>query len=362
MRRTFRYLSFILFLMMLISSCTDPKVTHVPGTVTVHISDTLAKTIGYDGEGAVDGSKDINGYLITVSEKEGDDSVSSGWIDSSNSSWTISGLRTGRTYVFSADAGIRMTDGTAVVISEAEDVTVDVTDTTSDVSLAFTLLRNAEAEYIELSITPPVNITAPVTYSFSLDTLDGTEIAAGTGLSADGSNKLVLSKDDYDLSPGSRILQLTATGSDGNTWTVTDAVRLLPDLPARGTISFKAEDALDDIEIGIEDAGGEIIFDGMNTSVSATLGDTFTITLPEGILRGLEGEYWWLNANGVTIGSPDVSGKGVTAKYDASNATMEWTIATTDENWVAGQNILTIMVWDGTPFGAGSVNITVELY
>ena len=337
----------------LLASCAEPEAGfHEQGTVTIHISDDTPKLIGYDGSGAIGGSSSINAFRVKVTRLSTGAAIESSWIMTPMDSWTISGLAVGEQYSFHAEGAIAMEDGTYALISSATE-TRNITENLADITVSLSALDTAEAESISVTVSRPEKAEGSVSISASMMDLSGSEIFSLSGsIAADGSAAVITAtKDQQDLIPGLYVMTVTAEDQAGGYWKASDAVRLLPGLPASGLISFTKEDGID-AEIGISDQMGHVIdFEGMPEEIEVPIGGTLRITVPYDSADADDRIWFYVNGTEIT--------DTVLPTRIESDAGYTYLIPT--DLMVKGRNVLTIMVYNGLPYGGGSVQIACML-
>ena len=337
----------------LLASCSEPETGfHEQGTVTIHIADDTPKLIGYDGTGAIGGASSINAFRVKVTRLSTGAAIESSWIMTPMDSWTISGLAVGEQYSFHAEGAIAMEDGTYALISSATE-TRNITENLADITISLTTLDTAEAESLAVTVSRPEKAEGSISISASMTDLSGSEIFSLSGsIEADGlSTVITATKAQQDLIPGLYVMTVAAEDQAGGYWKASDAVRLLPGLPASGSISFTKEDSVD-AEIGISDQMGHVIdFEGMPEEIEVPIGGTLRITVPYDSADADDRIWFYVNGTEVT--------DTVLPTRIESDAGYTYLIPT--DLMVKGRNVLTIMVYNGLPYGGGSVQIACML-
>lgn len=337
----------------LLASCAEPETGfHEQGTVTIHIADDTPKLIGYDGTGAIGGASSINAFRVKVTRLSTGAAIESSWIMTPMDSWTISGLAVGEQYSFHAEGAIAMEDGSYALISSATE-TRNITENLADITISLAVLDTAEAESLAVTVSRPEKAEGSISISASMTDLSGSEIFSLSGsIEVDGlSTVITATKDQQDLIPGLYVMTVTAEDQAGGYWKASDAVRLLPGLPASGTISFTKEDGID-AEIGISDQMGHVIdFEGMPEEIEVPIGGTLRITVPYDSADADDQIWFYVNGTEVT--------DTVLPTRTESDAGYTYRIPT--DLMVKGRNVLTIMVYNGLPYGGGSVQIACML-
>ena len=335
-------------LAMLIS-CTPQNAG--PDVVRVHFSDGTPKMIGYDGSTALNGSVSIDSYRVGVQPSGGSVTYSE-WFDGETNTYDITGLVIGGSYTISVDGAIAMKEGDPVVISKASSP-YTVQSGTNDVYLELSDFVDGEAESLIVTLTPPTSAddASAVAYTGSLQTMAGVEQASA----AASGTTLTFTSADHDLTAGLYLLTVTATEGDRE-WKATEVVRLLPGLPATGTMAFKGEDGVD-VDVSFDDQMGRVIMfageDGVSmdgTEVTATVGSEVVVDFT-GTDAGTDDVTMRIYVNGIQL----TEGAG----YTKSGAV--YTLDSTVEGFVEGRNVVTFMASNGKPFGVGSMDYIVNL-
>ena len=341
-------LVFFMALAMLIS-CTPQNAG--PDVVRVHFSDGTPKMIGYDGSTALNGSVSIDSYRVGVQPSGGSVTYSE-WFDGETNTYDITGLVIGGSYTISVDGAIAMKEGDPVVISKASSP-YTVQSGTNDVYLELSDFVDGEAESLTVTLTPPTSAddASAVTYKGSLQTMAGVEQATAV---ASGTT-LTFTSADHDLTAGLYLLTVTATEGERE-WKATDVVRLLPGLPATGTMAFKGEDGVD-VDVSFDDQMGRVIMfageDGVSmdgTEVTVTAGSAVVVDFT-GTDAGTDDVTMRIYVNGIQL----TEGSG----YTKSGAV--YTLDSTVKGFVEGRNVVTFMASNGKPFGVGSMDYIVNL-
>lgn len=335
-------------LAMLIS-CTPQNAG--PDVVRVHFSDGTPKMIGYDGSTALNASVSIDSYRVGV-QPSGGSVTYSDWFGGETNTYDITGLVIGSSYTISVDGAIAMKEGDPVIISNASS-TYTVQSGTNNVYLELSDFVDGEAESLTVTLTPPSSAddASAVTYTGSLQTMAGVEQAAA----AAAGTTLTFTSADHDLTAGLYLLTVTATEGERE-WKATEVVRLLPGLPATGTMAFKGEDGVD-VDVSFDDQMGKVIMfageDGVSmdgTEVTVTVGSEVVVDFT-GTDAGTDDVTMRIYVNGIQL----TEGAG----YTKSGAV--YTLDSTVDGFVEGRNVVTFMASNGKPFGVGSMDYIVNL-
>lgn len=339
-----RFLSALCILIVLVS-CTLGN--QEPDVVRIQFSDSTPKLIGYDGSLSQDGSVSIDTYRVGITDPQGTSTYSE-WL-SDTGYYEISGLIIGDTYTFTVDGAISMASGEPAIIS-TEAVPHKVVSGTDTVIITLDEFVQAEATSLTVTITPPEDAIGTITYTGVLAAPDGTGEIARTSTT---STTLTFDASTHDLTAG--VYLLTVTADDGtDSWKAADAVRLLPNLPATGSISFIAQGAVDS-DITIDDQTGHII----------------RFVRPDGTSPADEDTSSWIGGT-VTIDLSDTDAAGSTYRVFVNGtelASTEWAVAsdvitlspTEAMGFIDGRNVVTIFADNGTLFGKGSMDFGVEI-
>ena len=339
-----RFLSALCILIVLVS-CTLGN--QEPDVVRIQFSDSTPKLIGYDGSLSLDGSDSIDTYRVGITDPQGTLTYSE-WL-SDTGYYEISGLIIGDTYTFTVDGAISMASGEPAIIA-TESVSHKVVSGTDTVTIALDEFVQAEATNLTVTITPPEDATGPITYTGVLTAPDGTGEIARTSTT---STTLTFEASNHDLTAGVYLLTVTAdNGKDS--WKAADAVRLLPNLPASGSISYIAKDAVNS-DITIDDQTGHII----------------RFVRPDGTSPADEEASSWIGGT-VTIDLSDTDATGSTYRVFVNGtelASTAWTVTsdvitlcpTAAMGFIDGRNVVTIFADNGTLFGKGSMDFGVEI-
>ena len=341
-------LVFFMALAMLIS-CTPQNAG--PDVVRVHFSDGTPKMIGYDGSTALNGSVSIDSYRVGV-QPSGGSVTYSDWFGGETNTYDITGLVVGGSYTISVDGAIAMKEGDPIIISKASSP-YTVKSGTNDVYLELSDFVDGEAESLTVTLTPPSSAddASAVTYTGSLQSMAGVEQASA----AASGTTLTFTSADHDLTAGLFLLTVTATEGDRE-WKATEVVRLLPGLPATGTMAFKGEDGVD-VDVSFDDQMGRVIMfageDGVSmdgTEVTATVGSDVAVDFT-GTDAGADDVTMRIYVNGIQLSEG--------AGYTKSGAV--YTLDSTVKGFIEGRNVVTFMASNGKPFGVGSMDYIINL-
>ena len=341
-----------------IIACTEPNAGMSAGSVTLHFVDGDAKLIGYDGAGAIGNSKEINAYQVRVEKVSDGTVVDSEVLMAPRNSWTVEGLEAGESYIFAVTGSIAMIDGSYVQVASGS-VTRTISSDCEDIVVTLATLDTGEATELNVTVVRPEESTGAVSISAVMKKLDGTEGLTFTGSIPDGSETVVISavSDSYDLASGLYTLWVTATDMAGSIWETTEAVRLFPDIPASGSVSFIETDSSDSEIIISDNLGAPIRFiksDGTlldGTEVTGDFGKAISIDLSEYDAASS-------SERPITM-AIYVNGQKQTVGEDYTVAGDVYTLSSTD--FIEGKNVVTFRASDGTVLGVGTADIHVIL-
>lgn len=307
--------------MMLFASCEgNPKpASNGLVDVTVALSDsTMSKTIGFDGDGALNDATKITHWDIFLYNATGETDTSCGGTevaklkktDATKEEFVINDLTTGW-YTFKVEGFIAMDDANAeadtgytkiastvqteYLSPESDKVTINVDD----------FIADTKSGDITVKLTMPQDLmddegTFHGTLGYKIFNIDETDFVAGTPVAQNDNVSVTATKvDQTDLysfnleiegqDPGVYILVVTATGTGNaqNTYSNADVLRLLPTLPATGEMnlnSLKPDEYPFTVTDGI---GGELEFSTDADAYTATEGNV-TINVTSDVAEGYQ--------------------------------------------------------------------------
>lgn len=282
-----------LSILMLSASCSEA--VHMSSLI-VHIHQDIAKTISPEnGKDII--NADVSHYRITVTPSEG--SGRSLVFPKGNGSFRVSGLKKGLSYSIGAEALVDVSgngDYTAVAAGSAGPLVFSGIDQDVEIGIS-ELYKGAgyESGPVSAEIVLPFALSSEGTafsVSWRIEDMDGAIVASSGDkpiigeASASGRYILDISPDEA-LMQGSYMLFVSISGEgeqSGIEASGAEAMRLLPGLPAHGTIHLESADP-SDFTFTISDlVGGDIPVESSDGSYVLSSADG-TIKL-EGLIDG----------------------------------------------------------------------------
>lgn len=295
---------------VLFASCSaNVQENAVIPSLTVRAVDGTSKAlIGYDGTGAVDSSESITHYTIGVKGSDGSVLLSpSTHLPSSSSTYMLTNVISG-TYTFTVAGYIAMTDGSYTKIAESSE-TMAVSPSNPEVEVVLDDFVTGVSEELTIDVILPQDFTGNGSYSGTLSW----EIREGVGLTgavadsgtetlswtdADTSKTITLYAGEASPLTGGRytfIGTLTDSGTEsvGTDKKAIEGIRILPGLPASGSISFLQTGITDSTVTVVDKLGNEIELTGSEGVIDVNEDGSVSVTvtgLPEG-----SAIHWYLN-------------------------------------------------------------------
>ena len=335
---------------VLFASCSaNMQETGVIPSLTIRAVDGTSKAlIGYDGTGAVDSETGITHYTIGVTASDGSVLLSpSSYLPSSSPTYMLTNVISG-TYTFTVAGYIEMTDGSYTNIAESSE-TLAVSPSKPEVEVVLDDFVSGVSKALTIDVVLPQDFTGDGTYSGTLSW----EIREGVGLTgavagsgtetlswtdADTSKTITLYADEASPLTGGRytfIGTLTDSGTEsvGTEKKAIEGVRILPGLPASGSISFQQTGITDSKVTVVDKLGNEIELTGSEGVIDVNEDGSVSVTvtgLPEGAAI-----HWYLN------------GEETSATVDEDTYTLT--------GLPGGDSLVEAIVVDGTTSGIGYI-------
>ena len=335
---------------VLFASCSaNVQETGVIPSLTIRAVDGTSKAlIGYDGTGAVDSETGITHYTIGVTASDGSVLLSpSSYLPSSSPMYMLTNVISG-TYTFTVAGYIEMTDGSYTKIAESSE-TLAVSPSKPEVEIVLDDFVSGVSKALTIDVVLPQDFTGNGSYSGTLSW----EIREGVGLTgavadsgtetiswtdADTSKTITLYADKASSLTGGRytfISTLTdsGTGSVGTEKKAIGGIRILPGLPASGSISFLQTEITDSTVTVVDKLGNEIELTGSEGVIDVNEDGSVSVTvtgLPEG-----SAIHWYLN------------GEETSAAVSGDTYTLT--------GLPGGDSLVEVIVVDGTTSGIGYI-------
>ena len=335
---------------VLFASCSaNVQENAVIPSLTVRAVDGTSKAlIGYDGTGAVDSETGITHYTISVKGSDGSVLLSpSSYLPSSSSTYMLTNVISG-TYTFTVAGYIAMTDGSYTKIAESSE-TMAVSPSNPEVEVVLDDFVTGVSKALTIDVILPQDFTGNGSYSGTLSW----EIREGVGLTgntadsgtetlswtdADTSKTITLYADEASPLTGGRYtfigtLTDSGTGSVGTEKKAIEGIRILPGLPASGSISFLQTGITDSTVTVVDKLGNEIELTGSEGVIDVNEDGSVSVTvtgLPEG-----SAIHWYLN------------GEETSAAVSGDTYTLT--------GLPGGDSLVEVIVVDGTTSGIGYI-------
>ena len=314
------------------SSCSQAK-NEIPGSVksiSVRIEDgTGARTI------TPEGNVDITHYEITVHNDAENLHQKSGYL-TKGSMFSVSNVPAGTWYAV-VDAYVYRQGNNPEYVKVAS-ATSEPKAVTEGSSTTLTVLLNSSSLLNDLSGSVTVTLKMPSAlapegtafrYQYRIIGMTDSEFSRESAIlsgntGADGSASVVIDAETYSLVQGSYRLEITVFDGENEAGSTVvrkgvDVMRLLPGLPAAGTIDLNSYEADQDFGITITDRIGNLLTpslvgDGTLYELDSETGNSLTVTLSKPLTDN-ETIEWYVS--GILDESVDVS-QAESGKYTLS--------------------------------------------
>ena len=343
MRRISSSLLFLAAVLLLSAACRDAAVSTapVPLTVTVTVPEE-PKMITYDGSvSAVSG--EIDRAHVTIHEGSGTSGEVAGegdiYLAGGQGSAVIMDVIPG-IYTVAADGY----SGTAQITHDAAEYLI--VPSSSEVSIALSSFADKPAGSVSVTVSDSGNKLTAVSYPFTWKMMGGEgfaeEMYSGSGSFSAGV-PFTITAASGSFRPG-RYIYTMSFEADTGTETLVSAMRLLPGLPAAGTIEYAPPASADDgLTLIVTNSIGDVI--DASWGGTAVSDGTYTITVT-GVSASPSEVYLYLNGETAEIASESYSGGNLTL---------------TTEITESGVYDILVVIVDGNLSGVGSVQGTVAV-